>query len=244
MATVYTFSIKQSDGSIVEIDANKTPIEKLADLNTAIGVAGESASPAGGAGTLNAKMRKMTDQLETVSLVTGDITGTKTVLYSYLPTINLNTGYLAAMAPNLATIAGAVAGTEMQVDVAGSLPAGTATIGGTLDAGPAWTTVWGVSNAPVQSADMTAEADVTGTPVSGQKLVITDVLCSASTAMKLTFAEETSGLVMFSVYLAANSPVILSFRSKRKLNVANKKLRCTASVAGNVSILVGHYSEA
>ncbi len=184
MATVPTFTIKQADGSVVEIDANKLCLAALDALNTVAGTAGESASPAGDTGSLSAKARRITTQLD-----------------------DLNTS-------------------------------------GTKDAGPAWATVWGVSNAPVQSADMSSIADVTGTPVSGQKLVITDVLASAAVAMKLTFTEETSGLVMFSIYLGANSPVQITFRSKRKLNVADKKLRCTASVTGNVSILVGHYSEA
>lgn len=114
----------------------------------------------------------------------------------------------------------------------------------TKDNGPAWTSVWGVSNAPVQSADMTSIAHVSDAPTSGQKLVITDIQVSTDTAMKLTFTEETSGLVICSLYVAAYVPVQVTFRSKRKLNVADKKLRCTASVAGNVSILVGYYSEA
>lgn len=112
------------------------------------------------------------------------------------------------------------------------------------DNGPAWTSTWGVTNAPVQSADMTSIADVTAAPTSGQKLVITDVLVSTDTSMKLTFTEETSGTVMFSMYVSAYGPAQVTFRGKRKLATADKKLRCTASVAGNVSIIVGYYSEA
>ena len=112
------------------------------------------------------------------------------------------------------------------------------------DDGPAWTSVWGVTNAPVQSADMTSIADVTAAPTSGQKLVITDLIVSADTAMKLTFTEETSGTVMFAVYVPAGGVTQITPRGQRKLAAADKKLRCTASVAGNVSILASYFSEA
>lgn len=111
------------------------------------------------------------------------------------------------------------------------------------DNGPSWTSVWGITNAPVQSANMTTIADVTAAPTSGQKLVIDDLIVSADTAMKLTFTEETSGTVMFAVYVTAGGVAQVTPRGKRKLATADKKLRCTASVSGNVSILAGYHSE-
>lgn len=124
------------------------------------------------------------------------------------------------------------------------IKAGSAAMGGTTDGGPSWTSVWGITNAPVQSSNMTSIADVTAVPTSGQKLVIDDLIISADTAMKFTFTEETSGTVMFAVYVPAGGVTQVTPRGKRKLATADKKLRCTASVAGNVSILAGYHSEA
>jgi hypothetical protein len=118
--------------------------------------------------------------------------------------------------------------------------------GATQDGGASWTAVWGVSNAPVSSADMSAaDADLTAAPTGGQKWVITDVFVSADTAMRIDIKEETSGTVMFSGYVSANSGFQqLCPRSKRKLAVADKKVVGRTSAAGNVRILVGAYSEA
>lgn len=126
-----------------------------------------------------------------------------------------------------------------------ALEAGSASIGTTKDGGPDWTSVWGVSNAPVTSADMSGAAvDVTAVPTSGQKLVIDDIIVSADTAMRITFTEETSGTVMAYVRVAANGTVQITWRGKRKLATADKKLKAQSSAAGNVEILVGYHSEA
>lgn len=125
------------------------------------------------------------------------------------------------------------------------LVAGTDTIGATLDAGPAWTTVRGVSGVPVNSADMTTAAAVTDVPTTGQKLVIDDILISAATAMSVSLTEETSGTVIRGpIYLAANSTTQITLRGKTKLATANKKLLCTASVAGNLTVEAVYHSEA
>lgn len=132
-------------------------------------------------------------------------------------------------------------GLQSLTAIAGLL-GGTGTI---KDGGPSWTSVWGVSNAPVSSADMSgADADLTAAPTSGQKWVITDVFVSADTAMRIDIKEETSGTVMFSGYVAANSGFQqLCPRGKRKLAVVDKKVVGRTSAAGNVRILVGAYSE-
>lgn len=108
------------------------------------------------------------------------------------------------------------------------------------DAGPGWTT----ARTRTTSADISAGTDLTAAPTSGQKLVITDVIVSTDTTMKLTFTEETSGTVLFAIYISASAPAQITPRGKLKLPVADKKLRCTASVAGNVDITVLYYSEA
>lgn len=138
-----------------------------------------------------------------------------------------------------------VLGANSGVDIGDvTLTAGTATIGGTTDAGPAWTSVLGVSSACVTSADATGNPAVTGAPTSGQKLVITDIIYSSDTAMNLTFSEETSGTVLFKVFVPANGAGQITPRSKVKLATADKKLMCDASASGNIAVTVLYYSEA
>ena len=114
----------------------------------------------------------------------------------------------------------------------------------TMDAGPNWDTVCGVSGAAVVSSDMTTAAAVTDAPTTGQKLVIVDIVVSTDTAMFILFAEETTGTIRFKVFLPANGTVQITPRGKVKLATANKKLTADASVAGNVAITTTYYSEA
>jgi hypothetical protein len=129
------------------------------------------------------------------------------------------------------------------VDIA-SIAAGTNTIGGTRDAGPAWTSAFGVSSAAVVSADMTSAAALTDAPTAGQKLVIVDIVASSDTAMNILFEEETSGTDIFKVFVPANGMVQITPRGKVKLATADKKLTGKASVAGNVAFTVTYFSEA
>lgn len=112
------------------------------------------------------------------------------------------------------------------------------------DGGPGWTSSFGVSSAVVTSADATGIVSVTDAPTSGQKLVITDIIASADTAMFLTFQCETTGTVIFKVFLPANGTVQITPRGKVKLATADKKLQVDASVAGNIAVTVCYYSEA
>lgn len=133
------------------------------------------------------------------------------------------------------------------VALASGLPAGSAAIGSTTDGGPGWTSSRGVSRVPVASADLTTRTAVTDAPTSSQKLVITDIIVSVgSTAMSILFEEETSNEdVLGPFYFPANTPPTqITVRGKLKLNVADKRLMATASVAGNLSITVLYYSEA
>lgn len=126
-----------------------------------------------------------------------------------------------------------------------TMAAGTAAIGSTTDGGAAWTTVFGVAGARFTSADQSAAvASVTDAPTTGQKLVITDIEISVDTEMRVDFKEETTGTVILSIYMAANSTVPLCTRSKRKLATTNKKLQVQTSVAGNISVGAFYYSEA
>lgn len=133
------------------------------------------------------------------------------------------------------------------VSITGPLPAGTNTIGATKDAGPNWTTSWGVSSAPFTSANQSGSAaSVTDAPTAGQKLVIIDLIFSVDTAMAVTFKCETSGAVIAGpFYLPANGTLQITPRSKGwKLATADKKLQVQTSVAGNIMVLPSYYSEA
>ncbi len=127
--------------------------------------------------------------------------------------------------------------------ISSSLPAGSDIIGGATDAGPSWTSSFGVSGAAVVSSNATGGVDVTDAPTTGEKLVITDIVVSADTAMSVLFEEETSGKDIFKVFLPASGTAQITTRSKVKLATANKKLRATASVSGNIAITVCYYSE-
>lgn len=126
----------------------------------------------------------------------------------------------------------------------GAIDAGSATIGNVKDAGPSWTSVYGVSGEAVSSSDASSPVPVTDAPTEGQKLVITDLVVSSAAALTLTFTEETSGDVLLVLYMAANSTVNVNLRGKLKLAVADKQLLVGASGAGNISVLAGYYSEA
>jgi len=112
------------------------------------------------------------------------------------------------------------------------------------DGGPGWESVFGVSGARFTSANQSASAaSVTNAPTTGQKLVITDVLISVDTAMRVDLKEETSGTVLASLYLPANGTVQFTPRGKLKLATVNKKLQLQTTVSGNVATTVFYYSE-
>lgn len=125
------------------------------------------------------------------------------------------------------------------------VPTSNTVSGGIADAGPAWTSIRGVSGLPVNSADMTTIAAVTDSPTAGQKLVIDDILVSTDTAMSVTFKQETdSAVIRGPIYLAANSTTQITLRGKTKLATANKRLMCIASTAGNLTVEAVYHSEA
>jgi|SRR5579872_1267922 len=116
----------------------------------------------------------------------------------------------------------------------------------TGDSGPGWTSSHGVSGVPFTSADQhSAAASVTDAPSSGKKLVITDLFFSTDTQMSVTFKEETSATVIAGpFYVTANFAGQFTPRGKLwKLATANKKLQVITSVAGNIMVDAGYYSE-
>lgn len=116
----------------------------------------------------------------------------------------------------------------------------------TTDAGPAQTVSRGLSGLPFTSSDQhSAVASVSDSPVSGQKLCITDIIISVDTDMSVTFKTETDGTVVAGpYYMAARSTLPLTTRGKFKLPVADRKLQVQTSVAGNITVCMYYYSEA
>lgn len=113
------------------------------------------------------------------------------------------------------------------------------------DMGPQWDSVYGVSGARYTSSDRSGSAaSVTDAPTSGKRLVLTDVLIAVDTAMRVDLKEETSGTVIASIYMAANSAMQWTPRSKTKLATVDKKLQVQTSAAGNIAVTAHYYSEA
>ena len=115
----------------------------------------------------------------------------------------------------------------------------------TSDAGSGQPISRGVSGARFSSGDLsTGFENVTDAPGSGQKLVITDLLVSSDTALRLDFAvEDAPGTVIETVYLASNETKQITLRGRWKLPTAGKRLQVKASALGNVSVTVYYYSE-
>lgn len=124
------------------------------------------------------------------------------------------------------------------------LGAGTNTIGGTRDAGPAWTSVFGVSGVAVVSADITTAAAVTDAPTAGQKICVDDIIVSVDAACNVLFEVETSGADVFKCFFPGAGTYQITPRSKIKLGTADKKLTAKTNTAVNVGITVGYHSEA
>lgn len=144
------------------------------------------------------------------------------------------------VASDIGTLAGAVSGTEVQVDVVAALPAGSNTIGNTKDAGPSQT----VTRTYTASADMTTAADITPASAPGQKIVAMDILVSTDTTMNFSIQEETSATVFAKVFLPASGSAQITLRGYLKAAVADKKMQGKASVAGNVAVTAITFSEA
>lgn len=112
--------------------------------------------------------------------------------------------------------------------------------GALKDNGPAWTPV----RANKSSADLSTISDLSAAPTSGQKIVIDDLWVSVDTAMRVDVSEETSGTVVWSVYLPANGAVQYTPRDGLKLDTADKKARIQTSVAGNIRVTCLSHSAA
>ena len=134
----------------------------------------------------------------------------------------------------------------LRIMLSGIFPDGTSFEGvRVLDAGPSHDISMGVSGVRVTSANASAAPiAVTDAPTSGQKLVIVDALVSVDSALTVNFAEETTGTVLATLYMAANSTQMISARAARKLETADKKVTVQTNGAGNIAVTTWYYSEA
>lgn len=169
------------------------------------------------------------------------------------PAANALRTTLASDDPAVAAL-GAITGAAVVTDANGTIQQflrGIVKLLGTLgivakDAGPSWTSVWGVAGVPFNSADQSGGvASVTDAPTAGQKLVIDDLLISVDTDMSVTFKEETSGTILLGpLYFSANNGVQqVTARGKLKLPTADKKLQVITSASGHITVSAGYHSE-
>lgn len=135
-------------------------------------------------------------------------------------------GYLDGIEGLLTAIDGRVDGVEAAL--AGPLI--------TKDAGINATTSLGVTSAVVTSADATTPVAVTGAPTSGQRIQVWDVIVSTDTEMWVELECETTAVILFKVYMAANSTIQITPRGACVLASADKKLMIDTESAGNVAV--------
>lgn len=117
------------------------------------------------------------------------------------------------------------------------------------DGGSPYGETWGlgVAGAPFFSANASAaDVAVTELPVTGKKLVITDLIFSVGSDMSVTFKEQDTGNVIFGpFYCAANSgPLQITTRAQRKLVTVDKKMMVRTSTSGNITVTAAYRSEA
>lgn len=107
------------------------------------------------------------------------------------------------------------------------------------NAGPSWTQ----AILATSSADITAIADITAAPSSGQHLVMESVTISTAVAMIVTLKEETS-LTIVKVFnlTAGNLNAEWGPPNGLRLPTADKKLRAISNTAGQVDISVISHS--
>ena len=111
-------------------------------------------------------------------------------------------------------------------------------IGSARHAGPHWTPL----DFTIDETDQTALDDFSAAPTSGERIVIDDLEISVGTAMTVTVTEETTGAVLYKLYMQANTSVVISPRNGRKLVPVDKKVQIQASAAGNIFAHLSYHS--
>lgn len=104
----------------------------------------------------------------------------------------------------------------------------------------------GVGGAAFVSADASAApAPITDAPATGQKIVCDELVLSSDTAnITITITEETTGKILYRIYITTNQSIVLVGNDRFKLSTPNTRIMLQASKAGNVSATAFWYSEA
>lgn len=106
------------------------------------------------------------------------------------------------------------------------------------------TTLLGVAGARFTSADQSAAAAaITDAPTGGQKIVLENILISVEDAQTITLSEETSGTVLATLFMAADTHFHYN-PTRLKLATADKKIMIQSSQAGNIAATPLYHSEA
>jgi hypothetical protein len=113
-----------------------------------------------------------------------------------------------------------------------------------MDGGSFYAGSVGVGGARFWSGNQSGSvAAVTDAPVSGQRLVITDIRFSSDTQLRIDFIDMGDNSALFSEYVNANAGGQITLRGKLKLSTADGQLGVMTSAAGNVAVTVVYYSE-
>jgi hypothetical protein len=114
--------------------------------------------------------------------------------------------------------------------------------GGVTLNGPAWT-----RGAPtiVDSADASAApVDLSAAPASGQYNVIDSLFISVGAALTVTVKCESTGVVLYKVFMGANTSLTINEITGRKLATVDKKIQIQTGGAGNIFAVCQYHGEA
>lgn len=119
--------------------------------------------------------------------------------------------------------------------------AGASSIGGVMDNGPYNTP----SQIDVTSADASGTVDLTERPVSGQRIIVDDLIVSVGTSCEVTVLEETSLTVLGRFLMLANTPLVIPYMKGGFRAVSSDlRLRIKTSTASTLRVAGTYHSEA
>lgn len=112
--------------------------------------------------------------------------------------------------------------------------------GAVTNNGPAWTRGAAII---VDSADASGGVDVSMAPTSGLYNVIDSLFVSVGAALTVTILCETTLVVLYKAFMAANTSMQITELTGYKLATVNKKVRIQTSGAGNCFAVCQYHSE-
>ena len=139
---------------------------------------------------------------------------------------------------------GMVQNVQLIDNTTGTVLGAGAIIGATKDAGPFWSTFLGVTGSAAVFTNISGTINAASdSPVSGNTIVLLGFVVSTDTAMRVDIQEETTGKILFTLFLAANSSLHVFPRGKVKLSSSNKRVMIKPYNVGNIAISTSYYSE-